>query len=201
MVTKTYTKLLPRGKDDFHHPYTESQKLEAVKLWLITGNLTHVAAALGIGRPTVSSWRYSDWWAETVRELQAEENIALSNKLRTIAGKSLKEMEDRIENGDWIFDQKKGKLIRKPVAMRDLARATNDMLERKTKLEKNDKKETNEKALADRLVAIAQKFEEIAQRRVEVTDVIEYKETREEDALSNERQAQLSEGIGMGKET
>ena len=52
--------------------YTQNQKLEAVKLWILSGNLTATAVALKIPYDTLKQWRYSDWWGNLATEIKAE---------------------------------------------------------------------------------------------------------------------------------
>lgn len=154
--------------------YKDSQKLEAVKLWLLTGNLMHTAAALNIPHPTVRAWRYSDWWTKIADELRTEDQIQLSNKLKAIAEKSLEIMADRLQNGDYIFNRFTGEMERKPVSLRDTTTAFNSIQDRKMKLDDKPKDDAQNKQVMDRLSALAQKFEEIANKRqpIQVTDVV-----------------------------
>lgn len=177
--------------------YPDSAKLEAVKLWLLTGNLRHTSAALNIPYITLQSWRYSEWWKELVEDLKTEENIQLNQKLRKIAEKSLEVLEDRLQNGDYVLDKQTGKLVRKPVNLRDTTLAYNSLHDRRQKLlEKKEDKQEN-KQVMDRLSALAQKFEEIANRKqpIQVTDVMFVEST---DAVHDQREEGLQEGVILG---
>jgi Skp family chaperone for outer membrane proteins len=177
--------------------YPDSAKLEAVKLWLLTGNLRHCSAALNIPYITLQSWRYSDWWKELVEELKTEENIQLNQRLRKIAEKSLEVLSDRLENGDYILDKQTGELKRKPVNLRDTTLAYNSLHDRRQKLleQKTDKQENQQ--VMDRLSALAQKFEEIANRKqpIQVTDVMFVEKS---DAVHDQREEGLQEGTELG---
>lgn len=157
-----------------NHRWGDAQKLEAVKCWLITGNLAATAAALAIPLVTLKSWRYSDWWSTMVRDLKQQDSMALTARLKNIAAKSLDLVEDRLENGDWILNQKTGKLEQKPINIRDLAVISNNSITHITKLEESIEKETDSKKALDQLTILAQKFEEFAKKKapVQVTDVI-----------------------------
>lgn len=172
--------------------YPDHRKLEAVKLWLLTGNLVHTAAALSIPHPTLRQWRYSDWWRELVEELKSEENIQLNNRLKKIAEKSMEVVEDRLENGDWIIDKKTGKAVRKPVNLRDTTLTFNSLHDRRQRLLDKPVERSDNKQVIDRLQALAAKFEEIAAKKnpIQVTDVIY--------ALHDERKEGLQEGASVG---
>jgi len=169
-LTDFPTKPKPKKKGKL---YPDSKKLEAVKLWMLTGNLMHTAAALNLPFPTVRQWRYSEWWKELVEELKTEENIQLNTRLRLIAEKSLAVLEDRLENGDWVLDRSSGKMIRKQVNLRDTTLAFNSLHDRRRRL-LDEPEKTENKQVMDRLQALASKFEEIANKKqpIQVTDVI-----------------------------
>ncbi len=141
-----------------------------MKLWLVTGNLSATAAALDIKLTTMKEWRYSKWWTELVNEIKTENTITLSNKLKAIANKALDVSLDRLENGEWIYDQKTGEMRRKPVQLRDAHTVAKDLLERSTQLEKKPVEEKQQQT--DLLLNLAKKFEEFSKKRVEVIEVV-----------------------------
>lgn len=157
----------------------------------------HTAAALNIPFPTVRSWRYAEWWTKISDELRTEDQIQLSNKLKGIAEKSLEIMADRLQNGDYIFNRFTGEMERKPVSLRDTTQAFNSIQDRKMKLDERPKDQVENKQVMDRLSALAQKFEEIANKRqpIQVTDVMF---VENQHALHDEREEGLQEGTELG---
>ena len=155
--------------------YTDAHKLECVKLWLITGNMTTTAAALNIPLPTVKLWKSQKWWKELSDEVRNEGHIELSQKLKRVAEKALDQTIDRLENGDWQYDPKSGQMIRKPVLMRDAHRVASDLLKTHLDMEKSPVQEEAMKATQDRLEALAQTFAGFAKKvkRIEVLDYAE----------------------------
>lgn len=186
-----------RRKRDKAIWYTDNQKLEAVKLWLLTGNQTATAATLGIPLPTLRQWRYSDWWKDLVEEMRQEEQIRLNNRLQKLAVKTLEVMEDRLENGDFVLDKHTGQIIRKEVNLRDSTLAFNSLHDRRQRLLERKEDKRDEKQVVDRLAALAAKFEEIAAKRqpIQVTDVIMMETT---DAVHDQRKEGLQEGVILG---
>lgn len=177
----------------------DSQKLEAVKCWLLTGNLAATAAALDIPLVTLKTWRYSKWWEDTVRDLRTESNMALSARLKRIAAKSLDLVEDRLENGDYVLNNKTGKLMKKPVGIRDLGVITNTTLSNIDKIEGQPQREADTKKAIDQLHLLAQKFEEFSKKKtpVQVTDVIFVENNN---AVHEERETGLSGGGEVGED-
>jgi hypothetical protein len=152
--------------------WTDSQKLDAAKLYLITGSPSATAAALNIPLDTIKYWRYSNWWKKLLEDLRSENQIQLSAKLKKIAEKSLDITLERLENGDFQYDPKSGELIRKPVLMRDAHRVAADLLDRHLDLEKRPFEEEAQKATQDRLEALAKTFADFTKkvRKIEVMD-------------------------------
>jgi predicted RNA-binding Zn ribbon-like protein len=146
---------------------------------LVLGNLKLAAASLKIPYQTAKQWKGSEWWKDVERDLTVQEDLQLSARLQRIVNKSYDVVEDRMANGDFVYDQKSGEMRRKPVAMRDAHRVGLDLQERRDELLKRhvagesittDKIEQTLKDLADQFARIANTVKE--KPSVEVTDVI-----------------------------
>jgi hypothetical protein len=173
--------------------YSDHQKLEAVKLWLVTGNLRVVSASLEINYKTLQEWRYSNWWAEMASDIKSEGHLQLSNKLKNIAEKALDITLDRLDNGDFIYDQKTGEIVRKPVAMKDAHVVATSLLDRSLKLQDSPMDEVEKHKVQDTLSALAAAFEQFARKtRKDVIDV------EVKDAVYDQREEGLSEGEELG---
>jgi len=157
--------------------WADSQKIEAATTYLVTGNMRMVAHMLKIPEVTLYSWKKTEWWAEIIKEIKGQENLVLSNKLKKIVDKSLELVSDRLENGDFIYDQKAGKLVRKPMAAKDLHKIAVDMIDKQAVLENKESVTIAEENVASKLEKLAQQFEQFANKveakpAVEVTDVV-----------------------------
>lgn len=163
-----------RSVGDVHKSWSDSQKLEAVTTYLSLGNLALTASVLKIPEPTLRTWRQKDWWHEIEGELRVQENLQLSSRLKRIIENTLAVTEDRIANGDFIYDNRSGQMVRKPVSMKDAHKVTMDMLDKREVLDNKKPVNASMEQIDDKLAKLAQKFEEIAAGRkvIEVTDVI-----------------------------
>jgi transposase-like protein len=175
--------------------YTDQEKLEAVKLYLITGNNSATAAALGMNRDTLMGWRQTQWWKDLTKEVKEQTNIALSAKLRKIADKALEQVQDRLENGEFIYDQKKGELIRKPVSIAEARKATTDCLDKAMKIETVQEGVATDQAITNRLEMLATAFQQFAKKATKV-EVIDVEVT---DAVHDQRKEGLQEGGRLGQ--
>jgi hypothetical protein len=153
--------------------YTDSQKLEAVKLWLIVGNIPVVSASLNIPLPTLKQWRYLKWWEDISKELRSEDRLKLSSKLKNIAEKALDITLDRLENGDVFYDQKLAKVVRKEISLRDAASVADMVLDKNLKLD-DQPQQVDQQKTQDRLEALAEAFTNLSKKayKVEVLDII-----------------------------
>jgi hypothetical protein len=155
--------------------WSDSQKIEAVTTYLTLGNLVLTSNVLKIPEMTLRGWKQTQWWKDIESELRVQENIQLSSRLQRILDKTLEACEDRIQNGDLIYDNKTGQLIRKPVNLRDAHKVAMDMIDKREHLQNKEPTVVAMEQIDDRLKKLADQFAQIARKTavVEVTDVIE----------------------------
>ena len=95
--------------------WTHNHKLQAVSTWLMLGNMAETAIVTGIPLPTLKIWKTSEWFKEACLQLQAEDLQKTSSNIKRIVEKSLKAVEDRLDLGDAMYDQRSGSIVRIPV--------------------------------------------------------------------------------------
>lgn len=159
---------------DYTH-FSDSQKIEAVTTYLALGNLVTTSAVLKIKECTLRLWKSKDWWKEIEQELRLQDDLILSNRLQRLINKSFDNVADRLEHGDFIYDQKTGQLVRKPVAMKDAHKVGVDLIDKREFLINKLPTSVGAEAIEDKLLKLAEKFAQIASSvkpPVEVTDVI-----------------------------
>lgn len=164
-----------RAKDvTTNRQWSDSQKLEAVTTYLALGNLALSSRVLGIPEMTLREWKNKEWWKEVEGELKVQDDIQLSSRLKRIIESTLSATEDRIANGDWIFNSKEGSLMRKPVSLKDTHKVTMDLIDKREHLADKQPVSANLEQIDEKLKKLAEKFDQIAQGRrpIEVTDVI-----------------------------
>lgn len=168
-----------QGEGGYRRHYSDSQKIEAVTTYLMLGSLRMTASMLKISINTLKLWRKSEWWKDVERDLRTQEDLQLSKRLQQIVNKSLDVIEDRMDHGDFVYDQKLGEMRRKPVSMRDTNKILTDMQDRRDVLidrhlseqsVSTDKIEKTLKNLAEEFARIANQV--TAKPAVEVTDVL-----------------------------
>lgn len=143
--------------------WPQSKKTEAVLTWMTTGNLTQTAQLIGVGLPTVKSWRKQPWWIEAVEGFHDDDKTELDAKYQKIIRKALSVVEDRLDNGNFQMDQKTGVIVRVPVSMSDTHRVVKDLVDQQQLLRKDKRQETvAQETVNDKLVKLATQFAEMA---------------------------------------
>lgn len=180
---------------------SDDTKIEVVKTYLaLGGNLSLTASVTDISRDTLKTWKASNWWKNLVEEIKQCEKLELSAKTKKILNASMDVLADRVQNGDFIYDQKQGKLIRKPLSAKDAHTISVDLMDRAQILDKETQEEPEhkDKDLA-RLEALADKFAKIANKIdikpvVNVTDVV-FVEQGEQNAAYEDSERRESQGL------
>jgi hypothetical protein len=161
--------------------WSDSQKIEAVTTYLKLGNITRTSEVLKIPRPTIVSWRATEWWKDLEKDLRAEENLVLSSTMKGLVDKSLLAVEDRLDKGDWVYDNKQGKAVRKPVSMKDALSVSTNLIDKRMAIASTESYTVANDSIAEKLSKLAKSFEEFASAKpvVNVTDVIFVEEKKE----------------------
>ena len=151
-----------RKLDARQERWSESQKIEAVMLWLATGSPTQTCAALSIPLATFEKWKPQPWFKEVVARVRDEETMELDTRLSRIVKKSLDLVEDRLENGNYQFNQKTGKLVQVPVNLRDSVKASAELMQRRDILRAKPEQKVLEETIDNRLLKLANEFAKFA---------------------------------------
>lgn len=165
------------------------KKIEAVTTYLALGNLRQVAAVTGVSHGMIKQWRIAPWWKELEAEIIASRRIASGNKLSKIVDKSLDVIDDRLDNGDFVYNSKSGEVHRKPVTLRDATTAANALMQRAAIIEKLNKDEAVVDAtqtIQEQLVSLAAEFAKMNKRDNSSAETITFKEETNESPFSED---------------
>lgn len=197
---RTKTKSLKKTSNE---RWSDQQKLEAVKSWLVLGNMCMVSRLHSIPRITLQVWKTTNWWKELVEELKLQERIELSSKMKQMIDAAHTVVADRLANGDHILDQKTGQIVRKPVNMKDAHKVAVDLLNQRDLVEKATKPVGDQEQNTDKLELLAERFASFAamkleqkldnKRTVPMADVVDVEEKL--DAVHEERETRLQDGV------
>lgn len=186
-----------RDVDSARKHWSDSQKVEAVKTYLILGSVTLTAGALKIPRETLKFWRTSNWWKEIEADLKTEDELQMSSRLKKIVAKSLDLVEDRLEHGNYVFDQKTGEVRRIPVPLKEAQTTAIAALTQRDAINARNYERLNDGQIENKLEKLAERFAELAAKKiVQIKDEERTIELVEEidDAVYAEREEGLQEG-------
>lgn len=145
--------------------YTWDMKQDVVHKMLTLGNQRLVSKLTGVAYETIGAWKKTDWWKELVLSLQQEQAVVLDTKISTVIDKSLDIVQDRLENGELILNNKTGALVRKEVSLKDAAKVSNDLLQRQHILRKQETvSEIKEESMKEVLSSLAKEFAKWSKR-------------------------------------
>jgi TRAP-type mannitol/chloroaromatic compound transport system substrate-binding protein len=81
--------------------------------------------------------------------------------------KSWDVVSDRLQHGDWIYDQKAGELRRKPVSLRDAAKVANDTALLRERMDMNENFTVAADQIEDKLTKLAKAFSDLSKGKLE----------------------------------
>ena len=180
--------------------WSDGQKLEAVQTYLMLGSVRTTAAVLNIPEITVKVWRTKGWWKDLEAELKLQDELQLGTRLKRIAEKSLEVVEDRLQNGNFMYDQKTGNLVRIPVSVKDAHKVGLDSVKQRELIVNKQDHQVHDGKMESKLIELAGKFAEMVnkkiddKRTVEMADVVE-----DNDAVHEDSEWEVSEGLQTGE--
>jgi hypothetical protein len=150
--------------------YTEKQKMEAVCSFAVCGNSRRVAEITKIPEATIRAWKQTEWWYETTQRIAQEENEELDVKLTKLINKAVENVNDRLENGDMIYDTKRGQLARRPMSGKDTAIVAAITLDKRQLLRGQPTSRVESVSQDQRLLRLAEQFQAFAKAKEVVQD-------------------------------
>lgn len=177
--------------------WSQESRIAAVSQYLVLGNLALVSSCTGIPHQLLRNWKTQPWWSETESQIRATESIQMDNKLSKIVDKSLDAVMDRLENGEFVYNQKTGQVVRKQVSMKDAAKVTVDLITKRELLRGNatERKESTIISVEDQLKALALEFAkwQKPEKQLETVDVVATEIMPEEDVSPLDNQVEFEE--------
>ena len=139
-----------------------------------------------------------DWWKDVVEDIKVQENMQMSARLKKIVDASLGAVEDRLLNGDLVYDAKSGEMIRKQVNMKDAHKVAVDLMDKKAILDKVAAPQQEETTDDRKLEKLAEKFAAFVNKKLEKEpEVIDVQDVEiKQDSLTEELQVHILENVG-----
>ncbi len=158
--------------------WSEKERLQAASAFVVIGNYRLTAAAVNIPEETIRRWALADWWKEALDEIRKSSKIELTGKISNVINKTMLQLEDRVENGDFFYDPKTGKFIRKPINASVASKIAGDLITKTLVLEKEVTQErVSDEGLEDRLKKLKDEMLRFAGAKTIEAEVVHVEET------------------------
>src|SRR5690242_2621769 len=92
--------------------WSDKQKFDTVAAYMVIGNIKATAEATGVPPDTIKYWKAQEWWKDYEGQIRQQTRVQVSGKLLKVIEKAFKVVEDRLENGDWLFNSRTGEIRR-----------------------------------------------------------------------------------------
>ena len=132
----------------------------------------------GIPSETIKWWKTQPWWFDVSQEILKEQDEEISSGFSRIVKKAQKEVEERLEKGDWVYLKvgKDGyKKERLEVKARDLSTIITQSLDKRQLLLDRPTSRTETISVKDRLGKLAEEFKKYSRAKeivVEKEDIL-----------------------------
>lgn len=148
-----------RGEKDEKNQWTYETKLLVADILQQTQNFRTAAELTDVHINTIKLWTESDWWPEIVEKTKRIARAELNSRLTKIVDLALSRIEDRLENGDYVLNNKTGEIIRKPVSLKDANQVAKDILGQQIDIQKMEREEIKiDSSVSDILKNLATEF-------------------------------------------
>jgi hypothetical protein len=142
---------------------------------MLLGNMRLVSEQTGVSYNVLCSWKNAEWWPELVQQVKRQKQNRTNDSVVKLIEQSLEVMQDRLDNGDWVFDQKNGAIIRKPVTVRDATAIATSLMQRQQAAEELESRLGSSNAtVQETLSLLAAEFKKYTKTPVlqDVTDAV-----------------------------
>ena len=148
-----------QGKRDH---YTEKEKINACCVFAVSGNSRRTAEITKIPEATLRAWKQTIWWQEITVRIYEEQDEGLSSKLTSLVDNAVDAINDRLKDGDYLYNPKLDKLIRKPISARDLAAVTVMAVDKRQLLRGEPTSRVEKVSVDERMKDLAMQFKKFA---------------------------------------
>ena len=179
--------------------WSDKKRIEVATAHAMGLKAPMIEVATGVPAQTIRHWRQEDWFKDLVSEIQRDDDIEVDAKFSKILGQSLDSIVDRLENGEFMYDPKKGGFVRRPVYLKDISKVADLVFDKRNLLRgKPTSISGKQEQISDRLAKLAIEFERFTKAKTVdgvVLDTVSTPQVEASNAIHDERKTGLQEGI------
>ena len=147
--------------------HSEQDRIKAATTYAITGKATEVERITGIPAGTIRQWKTQEWWPQIIDRVKQEADDALDVKFTKIVDDTVEAIQDRIAKGDYVYDNKTGTVIRKPMGGKELAVVTSIFVDKRELLRRKEQTHIEQASVKQLLTQVAESFKQLAKKQNE----------------------------------
>ena len=153
--------------------WPEEKKVEAATLHVAIGNMVRVAELTKVPIATLRKWQDDDWWLTTQQRVKREAIEETDAKFSKLIDKALLKLEKAVEEGDYMYDIKRGTLVQVPMTGRDLSIVAGTTFDKRQLLRGEATRITKTSDPEKHLAELAKRFAELARQAYEAPRIVE----------------------------
>ena len=180
------------GKANANGWRSEKDRIRAATVYAVTGSSQQTSEIVGIPAGTIRQWKTQEWWPRIIDRIRQEKDDELDVKFTQIVDNTVKQINDRIEKGDYVYNTKTGEILRKPMGGKDLGVVTSIFVDKRELLRGKKKFQADQASIKDKLDSIAKMLRQKQDEKVidgsfeEIIDVTALEESEQENTESQE---------------
>ena len=152
--------------------HSEEDRIRAATVYATCGSAAETERITGIPAGTVRQWRSQDWWPQVIERVQAESDDLMDVKFTEIVSNTVEQINDRIANGNYLFNKRTGQLERIPAPLKDLGVTASIFMDKRDLVRRNKKTAVEQASTQEMLRTIASAVKNMAKKREgEIIDV------------------------------
>ena len=156
----------------YRNRYSDAKKMEVACCMAVCGNSKQASEVTRVPEATIRTWKTTEWWNEIMSRIHQEEDEELDTKLTKLVNKAVASVNERLDNGDWIYNAKQDKLVRKPVSAKDAAIVSAISIDKRQLLRGQPTSRVEKVSQNERLTKLAEQFRTFSlAREVESTAI------------------------------
>jgi hypothetical protein len=167
--------------------WSEDDRIRAASVYAITGNAQRTSEITKIPAGTIRQWKTQQWWPQVLDRVRTEHDDELDAKISKVIEKTLNQVEDRVDNGDWVYDSRAPEgqqLKRVPMKGKEIAVTTSIMFDKRDLIRRKEKSVVEGQSTQQLLKGLLDEFRKFTGQKT-VEGVVLDKEITEDTELSD----------------
>ena len=143
--------------------WPEEKKIEVASLYAAgVVSSKDLARLTGVPDSRIRDWRLQEWWPEMLEKIHASIDSDIVSKYTGLVDKALDVIQDRLTNGDHVYDKRTGEIHRKAVSMRDANTVAATVVDKRQLLRGKPTSRSEKVSVDARLGKLAEEFARFA---------------------------------------